>query len=222
MSPEEIFFRLSKIQRAAVVVALCALLLVGFYFFIVSDMLAQIAGLEKQIQGIRIQILNQEKILAQGPKLKERIQNLKEQLQKMVASLPQDQEIGPLLKKITDLLSENNLVASRFVPGRENINQELYYATIPITLNVQGDYSKQGSFLASLRDLPRIVNVPKIELRKTGKLPGREGELAKKLGMVPLDANISGVTYRRLSKEEIERLDREKKKKNKHKRGRRK
>lgn len=224
MTPEELFFKLSKIQRAAIVVALSVLIVVLFYLFVVSDMLDRIASLEKQIGRTKIEIVNQQKILAQGPKLKQRIRNLKGQLQAMVASLPQKQEIEALLKKITDLLSENNLVASRFVPGKENINKELYYATIPITLKVQGDYNKQGSFLASLRDLPRIVNVPRIKLTKLKSLKGREGDLASKLDVIPLDGDINGVTYRRLSPAEIKRIAEEKKRgkgKKRRRRGRR-
>jgi Tfp pilus assembly protein PilO len=120
----------------------------------------------------------------------------------MVASLPEKQDIEQLLKKITDLLSESNLVATKFAPGQEQINEELYYATIPIALSVRGDYSKQGTFLTSLNDLPRIVNVPTIKLNKSGGLTSRESDMAKKLEVISLDADISGVTYRRLSAEE--------------------
>jgi type IV pilus assembly protein PilO len=216
MTAEEMFFRLNRIHRTAIVVAIAALIVVLFYVFVVSDMLVRIDGLQKQIGRIKIAIINEEKILRQGPKLKKRIIKLKHELQSMVASLPQKQEIEELLKKITDLLSENNLVAKRFAPGKERINRELYYATIPISLSVQGDYQKQGAFLASLKDLPRIVNVPRITLKKGGSR-GREAELARKLDVIPLDAQISGVTYRRLSPEEIKRIAQAKA----HKKGRR-
>ena len=124
----------------------------------------------------------------------------------MVASLPEKQEIEILLKKITDLLSQTNLVAKRFVPGKEKVDEELYYATIPLELNVRGEYQKIGAFLASLNDLPRIVNVPTIKLGKAGALSSRESDLVKKLDVIALDSNVSGVTYRRLSPEEIKEI----------------
>jgi Tfp pilus assembly protein PilO len=220
MTAEEMFFKLNRFHRTAIVVALAALIAILFYVFVVSDMLVRIEGLQKQIGRIKIAIINEEKILRQGPKLKKRIVKLKQELQSMVASLPQKQEIEELLKKITDLLSENNLVAKRFAPGKEKINSELYYATIPISLSVQGDYQKQGAFLASLKDLPRIVNVPRITLKKEGT-GGREAELARKLDVIPLDAQISGVTYRRLSPEEIKRIAQAKKSKKGKRRRRR-
>jgi type IV pilus assembly protein PilO len=205
MTFEELFFKLTRLQRAGIVGAFCVLLLVLFWFLVVSDMRAKITSLQKQIGRIKIEIINQEKRLRQGPALKRKLKALKEDLQSMVASLPEKQEIEQLLKKITDLLSESALVAKRFVPGKESINEQLYYATIPISLNVTGDFQKQGTFFASLHDLPRIVNVPRIALKKGGA-SGREGELAKKLDLVPLEATISAVTYRRLTPQEIKAI----------------
>ena len=102
-------------------------------------------------------------------------------------------------------------MSTRFVPGHEQVNRELYYASIPISLNVRGDYFKQGAFLASLNSLPRIVNVPSIKLTPAGGMSGRESQVAQKLDLLPLNADISGVTFRRLSPEEIKRISEEKK-----------
>ena len=206
LEPREIFFRLKTIHRILIVVGICVLLLVAFYFLWVAEDLEKVSALEKQIGSLKLEIINQEKILAQGPKLKARIQELEKKLQTMVASLPEKQEIEILLKKITDLLSQTNLVAKRFVPGKEQVDEELYYATIPLELNVRGEYQKIGAFLASLNDLPRIVNVPTIKLGKAGSLSSRESDLVKKLDVIALDSNVSGVTYRRLSPEEIKEI----------------
>jgi type IV pilus assembly protein PilO len=206
MSPEELFYKITTLQRRLIVAGVCVLLLIVFYFLVVSDMMAQIDKLQAQIGRTEIEIINQKKILADGPKLLGRIKELEQRLQTMVASLPEQKEIEGLLKQITDLLSESNLVSKKFAPGKEQINEELFYATIPIQLNVRGDYQKQGSFLLNLNDLPRIVNVPTVRLVKAGSLSGREGDLAKKLDVVSLDADISGVTYRRLSQDEIKAI----------------
>ena len=206
LEPREIFFKLKTIHRILIVVGICVLLLVAFYFLWVAEDLEKVSNLEKQIGSLKLEIINQEKILAEGPKLKARIQELEKKLQTMVASLPEKQDIEILLKKITDLLSQTNLVAKRFVPGKEQVNEELYYATIPLELNVRGEYEKIGAFLASLNDLPRIVNVPTIKLGKAGALSSRESDLVKKLDVIALDSDISGVTYRRLSPEEIKEI----------------
>ncbi len=203
LEPQEIFFKLKTIHRVLIVVGICILLLVAFYFLWVAEDLEKVSSLEKQIGSLKLEIINQEKTLAEGPKLKARIQELEKKLQTMVASLPEKQEIEILLKKITDLLSQTNLVAKRFVPGKEKVDEELYYAEIPLELNVRGEYQKIGTFLSSLNDLPRIVNVPTIKLAKAGALSSRESDLVKKLDVIALDSNISGVTYRRLSPEEI-------------------
>jgi type IV pilus assembly protein PilO len=206
LEPREIFFKLSKIHRILIVVAICILLLVAFYFLWVAEDLEKATALESQIGSLKLQIANQERTLAEGPKLEARLRELDKKLETMVASLPEKQEIEVLLKKITDLLAQTNLVAKRFVPGKEQVNEELYYATIPLELNVRGEYSKIGAFLASLNDLPRIVNVPTIKLNRAGALSSRESDLVRKLDVIALDSDISGVTYRRLSPEEIKEI----------------
>ena len=211
MSPEELFFKLTRLQRTLIVAAICVLALVGWYFFAISDIRESIARYEVQISKLKMQIASEQRIFQEGPKLKARIMKLKTRLQAMVASLPEKQDIEALLKRITDLLAESNLVSTRFVPGHEQVNRELYYASIPISLNVRGDYFKQGAFLASLNSLPRIVNVPSIKLTPAGGMSGRESQVAQKLDLLPLNADISGVTFRRLSPEEIKRISEEKK-----------
>lgn len=220
MTAEELFFKLDKIHRILIVLAVSVLLLVAFYFLIVSGQLRQIESYEKKISRVKNEIRNEENILKKGPELKAKITKLKERLQTMVASLPMKQDIEALLKKITELLSETNLISKKFVPGQEQVNRELYYAAIPIELNVRGDYEKQGAFLASLNDLPRIVNVPRITLKKSSGLSNTEKDLARKLDVVPLDADISGVTYRRLTPAEIEQIDKSKTAKRTRGRGR--
>jgi type IV pilus assembly protein PilO len=212
MTAQDVFFKLSRLHRAAIVAVVAVLLLVAFYFFVVADIRTEIAVIDKQIGRLKIQIMNEEKVLAQGPKLKKKISALKRRLQKMVHSLPQKQEIEGLLKKITDLLSESNLTAKRFVPGKERKNMKLQYAAIPISLSVRGDYYKQGAFLAGLRELPRIVNVPNITLKKSGKVGGKEGQLIRRLDVIPLDGSITAVTYRRLSPAEVKAYARRQKK----------
>jgi type IV pilus assembly protein PilO len=206
MSIEEVFSRVTKLQRTLIIAAVAVLLLVAFYFLVIADMRSQIDALEQQIGKIKIEITNQESVLREGPKLKQRIEDLREELQQRVALLPEKQDIEVLLKKITDLLSESRVVATKFVPGKEEVNQELYYAKIPIQLSITGDYQKLLNFLASLNKLPRIVNVPVIKLTKSAATGGREGEVAKKLEVVTLDAAVNGETYRRLSPEEVKAI----------------
>lgn len=212
MSVEDIFFKLNRLHRMALVGAVCALILGLFWFFLVSGMLDSIKRTEKKISRMKLEIVNQQNTLKKKPILEKQLKKLREKLKGMVASLPQKQEIELLIKKINDLVSRAALVQKQFVPGRERINKKLQYARIPFSLVVQGDYQKQGNFFASLHDLPRIINVPTVNMKRTG-MGGREGALARKLGLVTLQANIRAVTYRRLSKQEIKRLEQKKKKK---------
>jgi Tfp pilus assembly protein PilO len=208
---EEYILKVPRLYRILIVVGLACLLFVGYYFMWVSDWVSIVKGTESEIATIETQIAGEENTAKNRPKLEAQIKKLEKDLRAEVASLPEQKEIEQLLKRINDLLSETNLVNSRFVPGQEAINEELYYATIPVQLQVAGDYVKQYNFLARLHGLERIINVPEISFQKMAKMPGREGELSTALGISSLDADIKGVTYRRLNDGEIERIQAKKK-----------
>jgi Tfp pilus assembly protein PilO len=201
----EIFQKLKPWQRILAVVGICVLLMVPFYFFVVSDLWDEIAAKEKAIGTVKMEIINEEKILAEGPKLEAKINDLKARLDSMVASLPEKEDIEELLKTITNLLTEFSLVSSRFVPGAEAPNVQLQYATIPVSISVRGDFKKLFAFFSQLKGLPRIVNVPTVKFVPSAG-SGAEAELAKRLGIVPVEAEITGHTFRRLSVQEVERL----------------
>jgi type IV pilus assembly protein PilO len=203
---QEILAKIPKLYRILIVVAFCVLLLVAFYFLFISDMWAEMDKMEAAISELDLQIESQKKILAEGPKLEKEIGELEKRLQTMVASLPERPDIDVLIKKITDLLSESNLIHEKFTPGQEVKDEELYYAKIPFNIEVRGDFRKLGTFFTSLNSLPRIVNVPSVKLGKAGGLSPKENELVRRLGIVPLKATITGETYRRLSQEEIKAI----------------
>ena len=211
MTVEDVFFKLNRVHRIVIVGIICVLALVLFVVFVISDKRKSIAKTEKEIGRLKLAIVNQENTLKKKPILLKQLKALRVELRGMVASLPQKQEIEMLIRKITDLATQSALVQQKFVPGREKVNRKLYYARIPFSLTVQGDYQKQGNFFASLHDLPRIVNVPSVSFSRTGGVSERERALSRKMGLVNLQANINAVTYRRLSPEEIKRIDAAKK-----------
>jgi Tfp pilus assembly protein PilO len=211
----EILQKLKPWQRILAVVGVCLILMIPFYFFVVADLWTEIVEKEKAISKVQMDIKTEEEVLRQGPALKEKIASLEAQLNTMVESLPEKQDIEELLKTITNLLTEYSLVSSKFVPGAEAPNAQLQYATIPVSISVRGDYKKLFSFFAQLKALPRVVNVPTVSFKPAGGLSPVESDLSRKLGVVPVDAEITGHTFRRLTREEVERLTKQPGKKGK-------
>ncbi len=208
---EEFILKIPKLYRLLIVVGVACLLFVGYYFIWVSDWITKVDSTQAAITSVNGQIATEENIAKDKPKLVAKIKKKEEELKQEVASLPEQKEIEQLLSRINDLVSETNLVQSRFVPGQEAINEELYYATIPVQLQVAGDYVKHWHFLARLHGLERIINVPEISFTKLGKMSGREGDVSSALGISNLDADIKGVTFRRLNDSEIALIQAKKK-----------
>ena len=197
---EEYILKIPRLYRILIVVGVACLLFVGYYFLSVADWVARVQGTESQIKVIENDIKNEENIARKRPELKVKIDKLEKDLKVEVASLPDQQDIEQLLKKITELVSETNLVNNKFTPLPETKNENLYFAEIPISCEVTGTYVQQYNFLTRLYAMERIFNVHRLSLRKGGRMPDRGSAV---VGISALDADVGGKTFRRLTDVEI-------------------
>jgi type IV pilus assembly protein PilO len=207
---------IKPLHRSAILAATAICISLFSYFIYISPLLQRIDSLNDAIVSLDVEIENQKKIQRSRKQLLAKIRRLRDELRTMIAGLPEKPEVETLLQSLATLMGERHLTQTSFTPGKERINTEMYYATIPLKIRIRGDYEHLATFLDKLHKMPRVVNVPGMSLKKTA---ARTSE--QKLGIVPLDANIGGETYRRLSKREIERAKQAQKGKLKSKRKKR-
>jgi type IV pilus assembly protein PilO len=78
----------------------------------------------------------------------------------LLEQLPNSAEIPSLLKNISDLGKESGLEFLKFAPGAEG--RKDFYAEIPVSIAVTGDYHSFVLFADKVSHLPRIVNLSDI------------------------------------------------------------
>jgi len=192
---EDLALRISVLQKNLLIAAGCVLLLGAFYLLVVSGMSA--SPIEFQIVSIKSQIAEQETIRNKGMNLKRSIETYKGEVKTLIDSLPEKQHLEILSKQIDRIASESGIEILKLEPAKEKDNEELPYFEIPFQLILRGDYRKLGAFMGKLNDLPGVINVPQVIVRP------RESDASKRTQAMVLDANIRGMTYRRLSVDEI-------------------
>jgi len=192
---EDLALRISVLQKNLLIAAGCVLLLGAFYLLVVSSMSA--SSIEVEIVSIKSQIAEQETIRNKGMNLKRSIETYKGEVKTLIDSLPEKQHLEILSKQIDRIASESGIEILKLEPTKEKDNEELPYFEIPFLLILRGDYRKLGAFMGKLNDLPGVINVPRVIVRP------RESDASKRTQAMVLDANIQGMTYRRLSVEEI-------------------
>jgi len=116
----------------------------------------------------------------------QQLEEMKESFGAMLRQLPNKTEVAELLVDISQTGLASGLEFELFKPQSE-IPKE-FYAELPISIRVKGDYHEFGNFISGVAALPRIVTVHDVAI-----------EQSKEQG---LTMNILAKTYRYLDEEE--------------------
>lgn len=147
-------------QKAILAVLFCLLVVVGYYYLYYRDASRQVASLENNLAALRSKIKEQEVIAGNLKSFQEEVRRLEEQLAHLLEQLPNTAEIPSLLKSVSDLGRDSGLEFIRFAPAAE-VRKE-FYAEIPVSISVIGDYHSFALFADKVRHYPRIVNLSNI------------------------------------------------------------
>ena len=122
-------------------------------------------------------------------KQREQVQQYVTQLEKQ---LPSKSEMSALLSDINQSGLGRSLQFETFKPGQVAVKD--YYAELPITLRLSGQYPDMGSFAADIANLSRIVTLNNIAITSQNAKDGRSA--------LVMDATAK--TFRYLDPEEVQ------------------
>jgi type IV pilus assembly protein PilO len=162
---------LSKVppkQKIFLTVLVCLLVGVGYYYLSYKGNSQQITALEKRLAELESKIKEQEVIAKNLPSFQAEVRRLEEQLGLLLDQLPNSAEIPSLLKNISDLGKEAGLEFLKFAP-RGEVSRG-FYAEIPVSIKVDGEYHGFALFADKVSHLPRIVNLSDIVFSKPRNL----------------------------------------------------
>jgi len=116
----------------------------------------------------------------------QQLDEMKESFGAMLRQLPNKTEVAELLVDISQTGLASGLEFELFKPQAE-IPKD-FYAELPISIRVKGDYHEFGEFISGVAALPRIVTVHDIDMA-----PGKDGKLTM---------NLLAKTYRYIDEDE--------------------
>ena len=120
----------------------------------------------------------------------QQLEDMTESFGAMLRQLPNKTEVADLLVDISQTGLASGLEFELFKPLPENPKE--FYAELPISIRVVGEYHEFGNFVSGVAALPRIVTLHDIHI-------SRIGENKTLLGM-----NVTAKTYRYLEQDEID------------------
>lgn len=155
--------KLSKIQRILIFSGILLLTMGVFGYFMYYPKMQEIQKLGSEYVELDKKLsvaINTAKNLS---KLREEMNNAEAQLKVVMKALPETKEIPTLLESISLSGQEAGLEFVLFQPGNER-NQS-FYAEIPVSIQISGNYHNVALFFDKVARLPRIVNIQDINMK---------------------------------------------------------
>ncbi len=139
------------------------------YYFDVKDQYMALERVEAQELDLRDEFERKQAKAVNLAAYKEQLAEMEESFGAMVRQLPDKTEVAGLLVDVSQTGLAAGLEFNLFRP-RPEIPQD-FYAVLPISITVVGDYHEFGEFVSGLAALPRIVTIHDIKISpNAGKL----------------------------------------------------
>jgi type IV pilus assembly protein PilO len=151
---------LSKLPVGAQIgamVAIAVAVLGAFYYFYEMPQQELIAVQAKELSDIRGRITQGQAMARQLPEFRKEIGTLEARLESLKPILPDERDVGDLLRRVQTLAVQSNLKVNFFRP--QAITTREMHAEWPIALQFEGNYHNLGLFLDQVSKFPRIINI---------------------------------------------------------------
>lgn len=170
-----------------VVIAIILVAVLGLgYWLDIKDQGVRLEKAENQENELRQTFETKARKAANLQAYEQQLAEMKETFGAMLRQLPNKTEVAELLVDISQTGLASGLEFELFKPQTE-VPKE-FYAELPISIRVKGDYHEFGNFISGVAALPRIVTVHDVNI-------GRDTESG-------LTMDILAKTYRYMDEEE--------------------
>ena len=149
--------------QLALYVVLGGGLVATHHYMYAVDMDAQVARTHAERRKIETGIARARVEERRLPEFRSRIAELNARLSALRNVLPEQKDVGDLLRRIQTLATQSNLTIRGFKP--QPVAQRQQHAEWPISLHLEGTYHDLGAFFDKVSRMPRIINISGINIK---------------------------------------------------------
>jgi type IV pilus assembly protein PilO len=160
--------RRTKLQRILIYASTLIILVGAFTYFAYLPKHKQIGALDKTYRELSAKLQKAKNNAKQLNTYRTKMKAAEAQFNIVMKALPEKQEIPALLDGIAMAARDAGLEIIQFQPKNEVIKE--FYAEVPLSMQILGNYHNIAVFFDKISNLPRIVNVSAIKLS-----PQKEG-----------------------------------------------
>jgi type IV pilus assembly protein PilO len=129
----------------------------AFYYFYEMPQQAAMNIQRTELEAARGRVAKGRETARQLPEFKAQIGDMQARLEGLKPILPDERDVGDLLRRVQTLATQSNLTITGFKP--QAITAREIHAEWPIGLELEGTYHNLGAFLDRVSKFPRIINV---------------------------------------------------------------
>jgi type IV pilus assembly protein PilO len=187
---------------------LTLLILFAAFWFDWKPQMDELASAENEETQLKETFMQKKAMAVNLAAYEKRLADIERGFGTLLKQLPKKSEMDALLTDINQAGLSRGIQFELFKPSATETITE-YYAELPVTIKVTGDYHNLGNFASDVSKLPRIVLLNDVAISPgTGK---------DKDGLLVMDAVAK--TYRYLDEDEVAAQVKAKKEKEKQKKG---
>lgn len=178
------------IPKLGTLFLLFLLLLGAGYWFVWQHQIGELDAAKKKEDELRTTFLEKKKKAINLDAYRKQLADIEQSFGALLKQLPNKSEMDALLTDINQAGLGRGLQFELFRPASQESMSD-FYAELPITLKVSGNYHDMGAFASDVAQLPRIVTLNDLSIS------------AAKDGSLTMDAIAK--TYRYLDEDELAR-----------------
>jgi type IV pilus assembly protein PilO len=139
----------------------------AFYWYYVQDVETALAADQKKLDALNADIRKGLATARQLPAFQRQVGELEARLVSLRPVLPEEKDVGDLLRRLQTLATESNLQIKGFKPAA--IVSKPTHAEWPISLELDGTYHNMGLFFDRVSKFPRIINMSEVAIKGKDK-----------------------------------------------------
>jgi len=133
-----------------------------FYYTYLNDSFNQIGKLDKEIEGLNLEIRRAQLKVKDLDKIKAEVEAIKSQLNLLKNILPEEKDISSILKQVQAIIAGTRLKNTKF-EQKPNQKKQVY-TEIPLDIVVEANYHNLGIFFDQLSKITKLFTVNNLKL----------------------------------------------------------
>jgi type IV pilus assembly protein PilO len=138
--------------------------LAAFFYLYVTPKQQEMTQRQRKLDALQVDIRKSQAIAQRLPQFRAEVADLEMRLETLKNVLPEEKDMGDLLRRLQTLAVQSNLTIRGFKPSPTPVARQLH-SEVPINLQLDGAYHNLASFFDRVAKFPRIIHISGISIK---------------------------------------------------------